>query len=300
VSALATAEFAVTPGEQRPGEFGRLEAKLAQVFQRGFGLEWRPVLNGIRGMTPTQRVTVHHTNELLDTLAEQANNGAIVTDLTRRTKALITSLSEVGMLDLSAEVRAAIEPVRPSVAASLPNPKRISTDDALLYESAAGQLVHDHLKAGADQISEVLIRGLEEGIDDKALGERIHQLGMTRLRAHADTWARTETTRWYTLGRVRMAEEAGDAVWGYEYVVILDDRTTDLCRSLYQRRVAKDAITRFPPFWWNCRTTLRAIMAEWVTGKDPENNLLGDDARPAEGWGGDPRGVIRRATGGLP
>ena len=296
MSALATVEFAVTPSEV----LGQLEAKLSQVFRRSYDRLWRPVFDRAKAFDPSARVTIHEARELIDTLLWQANNEPIRVDMQRRTATIIGSLAKAGLVDVDGEIREVLRGVRASVALEIPNPYRVNLDDALLYESAAGQLVHDHLQAGADQISETIIRGLRQGVDDKAIGERIHKLGMTRLRSHADTWARTETTRWYTLGRTRMAEEAGDAVWGYEYVVILDDRTTDICRAFVGKRVAKDAIREFPPFHWNCRTGVRAIMAEWVTGKDPERNLLGDDVAPAEGWGGDPRGAILRATGGLP
>lgn len=293
MSACETVEFAVTADKR----LDRLEAQLAVVLRRGFNLLTTPVLNKARTLDPDARTTVYAVSELLDQLAEQANNGAVQSDLQRRAATVVGQLAEVGMLDVDGEIRAATEGVAPSVAAGLVNPTRIAQEDALLYEAAAQTLVHEHLQAGADQISATLIRGLEEGITDKDLGERLHRLGLTRLRAHADTWARTETTRWYTLGRVRMAEGAGDAVWGYQYVVILDGRTTEICRGYAGKRVSKEAIAEFPPFHWNCRTTVRAIMAEWVTGRKPDVDPLGADVKPAEGWGGDPRATIRRAMG---
>ncbi len=129
------------------------------------------------------------------------------------------------------------------------------------------------------------------GETDEAIGARIDQLETGLARAHADTWARTESTRYYTLGR-SAAIEAADDVWGYEYVVIVDNRTTTICRAFVGKRVAKAAMGKFPPFHYNCRTTVAAVFFDEAPEVDDE---LGEDAQPAEGFGADPREVMRRA-----
>ncbi|NUP99567.1 MAG: minor capsid protein [Armatimonadetes bacterium] len=135
-----------------------------------------------------------------------------------------------------------------------------------------------------------------DGSTDREIGRSIARLDIGLSRAHANTWARTESTRFYTLGRVQQAEVAGDYVWGYEYVVIEDTHTTDICRGFIGKRVSKEQATRFPPSHYNCRTTMKSVLRSDLTGQpeQPPGTELDPDAEPAEGFGADPRGPIRR------
>jgi SPP1 gp7 family putative phage head morphogenesis protein len=140
-----------------------------------------------------------------------------------------------------------------------------------------------------------VVRGLAAGATDAQIGERIAAAGAVTHRAHADTWARTQTTTYYALGRARQIEGSGDAIVAYRYVVIVDDRTTPICQALAGRVVPKAKMTRFPPFHWNCRTGVAAVFAPRYGGPKRlpplvDQDLLdipdgfGVDFRELPGW----------------
>ncbi len=146
----------------------------------------------------------------------------------------------------------------------------------------------DTVDNALEHIRQAVEQGLRAGETDQDIGARLDQLETGLARAQADTWARTETTRYYTLGRVQSIEAADD-VWGYEYVVIVDNRTTDICRAFVGKRVSKERMTKFPPFHYNCRTTVAAVFFDEAPDLEDE---LGEEAQPAEGFGADVREVF--------
>lgn len=82
--------------------------------------------------------------------------------------------------------------------------------------------------------------------------------------ARVRTQIRTETSTMYNGGRfAHMAED--DAVVGYQYEVVLDDRTTDICTELADVKVSKEDLRDNPPIHFACRTVLIPIF-EWEKG----------------------------------
>jgi len=208
--------------------------------------------------------------------------------LQARVEQSILDLLTMGSRDARAEMREATgqrrfaaEPV------PWPEPEPVLEQDIDAYRRLARVLTE---QMAADQyklLKEVIIGGLREGKTDREIGADIHEADLFASKAHARTWARTETTRYYTAGRAQAIEDAGDAVWGYEYVVIEDFHTTDICRHLVGKRVPKGEMEHYPPFHFNCRTTVMAVMAAWVTDEEPapEGTLLTEPPSPAEGFG---------------
>ena len=69
---------------------------------------------------------------------------------------------------------------------------------------------------------------------------------------------RTETATMYNAGRFQ--HFAGDeSIVGYEYLVTLDDRTTEICRELSDQKVRAEDLRAVPPLHFNCRTVLEPL-----------------------------------------
>lgn len=178
----------------------------------------------------------------------------------------------------------------PGLLAAFADPPGVKQADIENYRAVTDALVRDRVGDHYDTVRDQVIAGLQAGESEHEIAARI-QAATGRSRAHSATAARTETTRFYTLGRTNGIEQAGDAVWGYEYVVVVDNRTTPICRRFIGRRVAKADMKFWPPFHFNCRTTVRAVLQERLTGRpvQPDGTVLEDQAVPDDGWGADPR-----------
>lgn len=202
--------------------------------------------------------------------------------LERRVQETVLTLLRLGVRDARQEMQ---EASRRPFAAFAEEP--VLEADIAAYRRLASVLAEQMAAEQYEALKSVIVDGLRAGLTDREIGAELRDAGLFQSAAHAKTWARTETTRYYTIGRAVEIEGAGDAVWGYEYVVIEDTRTTTICRELVGKRVPKAEMTSYPPFHYNCRTTIMAVMAEWVTDEDPtpEGTLLTNPIKPAEGFG---------------
>lgn len=202
--------------------------------------------------------------------------------LARRTQETVLTLLRLGVRDAREEMQEASR--RPFVAFA---EEPVLEADIAAYRRLASVLAEQMADEQYDRLKEILVSGLRSGMTDREIGRELREADLLQSGAHAKTWARTETTRYYTIGRATEIEAAGDAVWGYEYVVIEDTRTTTICQALVGKRVPKDEMTSYPPFHYNCRTTIMAVMAQWVTDEDPapDGTLLDGPVSPAEGFG---------------
>lgn len=293
MSALPVARPAPAVAFSRARPVLLVEAKLARELRAVQSLLTAPLLAALPDRD--QPLTAAQAATLLQRLELMAGSRGLTRVVARRVARLVTDLAMRGQADADDEIagaarrgRFAAEPIPE------PLPPRISEADAAYYDQAARALVEKISAEHYDRLRATVTDGLRRGVTDRQLGREIHQLDLGLARHHADTWARTETTRFYTLGRVRSIEAAGEAVWGYEYVVIVDNRTTEICQGYIGKRVAKADMTHFPPFHYNCRTTVRAVMAEAVSGEpeQPEGTELGPEAEPEKGFGDDPRDLL--------
>jgi len=75
--------------------------------------------------------------------------------------------------------------------------------------------------------------------------------------ASIERYSRTKFTEVMNKGRVDYFEKS-NAIHGYRYNAILDDRTTDICRELDGKTFAAGD-EPIPPLHWNCRSVLEAI-----------------------------------------
>lgn len=112
-----------------------------------------------------------------------------------------------------------------------------------------------------------------------------------------ETVYRTQLQTAYSAGRWNAAKapEIDEILWGFEYVGVMDDRTTDLCADLDGTRKAKgDAFwDRFtPPNHYNCRSQMIEVFNDdrlAVPTKTP-------DVTPAIGFANNPGEIFGSAA----
>lgn len=253
---------------ETPVSLQRLESQLALVTQATLTASLDQFdLSKLPG-----RMSV--ANELLE-IAERPLTRRL--DLDRRAAVLAREVTLRGMGDLVSEVRQ-----------FMPDGSAEFAQVEDLYRQLSARMVDETMLEGWETTRETILKGIAKGLTDQQIGESIHELGVTKLRAWANTWARTETTRFYNLGRLVAAEEAGDLVWGFRYDVIVDDRTTEICLGFVGYQVAKALLRFVPPLHWACRTPLVAVMPGWLTGQKEPETTLPFGVRPAEGFGDNP------------
>lgn len=198
---------------------------------------------------------------------------------------LLAQLAALGQADLAGEIDKAVARRR----FALP---RIAEGDAAEYARRA-ETVADYLTESQwGTLRDTVTQGQRDGLSDQAVANRIADEASLGLKTwEAKVWARTEATRFYSIGRHNALSAAGDLVWGFEYVVIEDNRTTDVCRNLLGKRVPTSQPVPLPPYHFQCRTTLRAVLAESITGQaeQPAGTELDRSELPADGFDLEPR-----------
>lgn len=106
-----------------------------------------------------------------------------------------------------------------------------------------------------------------------------------------ETMFRTQTQIAYSAGRENSLDDDAvqEILWGFEYVAIEDDRTTELCQSLHGTKRPKD-----DPFWdqftppnhYNCRSAKVELFDDDTATDVP-------DVKPTPGFGFNPGNVFR-------
>lgn len=141
------------------------------------------------------------------------------------------------------------------------------------------------------RINEQLIKNVDSGDGLKSFlsmtkDELLSKVGMGANQGwYWETVYRTNVQTAYNVGRAMAFEQ--DKPLAYELIAIDDNRTTDICRPYATKRVvlaSDDPFwkTHWPPFHFNCRTTVRAIYDE---SELPEHFESVQDVPSAKGFG---------------
>ena len=128
------------------------------------------------------------------------------------------------------------------------------------YFESIGETNKELLMKGHD----VLIRAIYEGIPLKDTIESLGQIFTDYSYWRLETIARTNASEAANWGRVSVLQNA-EAVAGYQYEAILDERTTPLCQGLSGKYFSKDdpAMQELvPPNHYNCRSYLEPVF-QW-------------------------------------
>jgi len=121
-----------------------------------------------------------------------------------------------------------------------------------------------------ESVRKTVAQAILEQMDDKTFQQRLQEIGRWPL-ARIRNQIRTETATMFNAGRfTRMHSDP--AVVGYKYIVTLDDRTTQICRALVDKKVRKEDLHAIPPLHYQCRTVLDCIFAwQSVTFDSPHD-----------------------------
>ena len=130
-----------------------------------------------------------------------------------------------------------------------------------MYRQQSSELLYRYNAREQDAIQEVVLHVIEQEHSEEEATDLIGKLIDGRTEWQARRIARTEMTRLYNLGLVQAYKDAPD-LWGYEYDVTLDDRTTEICKPLAGLQFRKDQLTpeKMPPLHISCRTVLRIVV----------------------------------------
>jgi len=266
-----------------PRQYQIDESRLAQAVAAVMGDAVSVVTRMIRD-NPVLIANIQTIESVIERLL--SGGGAPSTQVQEMLRLVIEDLAIMGAIDVSAEIAGAVDDPEVPVARTLRDTAMIRVADAEVYERVAGRIMQQSAQAMAAPISRTVIRGLAAGLSDAAVATMIQRELPATMAQYAATYATTEATRFYTLGRTLGIEAADDFVWGYRYVVIVDDRTTDICRRYADAMVEKSLMAAWPPFHWNCRTTVVAVMQSEYGGPDnPTTTQLPDGPGPMEGFG---------------
>lgn len=157
----------------------------------------------------------------------------------------------------------------------------------------------DHIET----VRQKLIQAFEQGEgftkswdDIKKITE---QAGVVWKPGYWETVYRTNIQSCYTAGRLMQYDKINP--YGYQLLVIEDERTTDICRSLLGESGYGLALPAthpfwqkygFPPYHFNCRTGIRAVHSTEANNTikidNPKMPQLGKTFKPTAGFGGNP------------
>ena len=151
-----------------------------------------------------------------------------------------------------------------------------------------------------DRVKWELVRSLEEGTGYAETWNNIRDLAENSIGDfnpwYWETVFRTNTQSAYVAGKLQQYE--GSGAKAYQLMVIDDSRTTDICRNLLRKTgygmvlPVDHAFWKkygFPPYHFNCRTSIRAVYSSQLNGQKIDNKTSGfDDFKPQKGFGGNP------------
>ena len=153
------------------------------------------------------------------------------------------------------------------------------------YRAEAERHLSRYAAREREVIRRVVQRAYLRGGDAREVAREVSRRILSVAGWQAERIARTELMRFYNLAHYGVYQSLPrGVVVGYEYSVVLDDRTSHICRPLVGKRVAAHRLRHLPPFHPHCRTVVIPIFAvepaeEGVEYVDP--SLLEIPA----GWG---------------
>lgn len=152
------------------------------------------------------------------------------------------------------------------------------------YEATVDGALHRYEQGARRRFAELTQTAAVEGWSIEQLTREVKAVvtGMTTWQA--ERIARTEVMRLWNVGSFQRMEQEDDDLIGYEYSVVMDNRTSHICADLDGVKVRRDRLQYVPPLHPHCRTILQPVYsfddgAEDIEWQPPET------ARGAPGFG---------------
>ncbi len=153
-----------------------------------------------------------------------------------------------------------------------------------------------------DAAKQILMESLEEGTSYRDTWYRLRDrvaAGESLSPGYWENVYRTNTQSAYVAGKLEQYQ--GSGVAAYQLMVIEDNRTTAICRSLLSRASGYGAVipaddqfwktSGFPPYHYQCRTSIRGVWPSQLRRIRPDTRQTAPDIRnfePMAGFGGNP------------
>lgn len=137
-----------------------------------------------------------------------------------------------------------------------------SIDDSLiaLIQAHLASVWRNVAQEISSAITESITRGLQSGQELREMMDTIGEL-VKSSEYRLERIVRTETTRAYNYAMIHETA-LEDEIAGYRYSVVLDDRTSAVCRPIANRFVRKEQLEFAPPLHPNCRTVLVPVLTD--------------------------------------
>jgi len=140
------------------------------------------------------------------------------------------------------------------------------------------------------EIERLVWQATTEGWSNDRLTDAIRDVVQDLLTWKAERIARTEIMRLWNMGHTFELAQFEEVV-GFEYSVVLDPRTSPICRPLAGLKVRRSDLHVIPPLHPHCRTILLPIFA----GEAPPEWGDGRSVSPAKGFGILPPSILQQA-----
>ncbi len=152
-----------------------------------------------------------------------------------------------------------------------------------VIEAESFKIVGDYSTLITKKMKDKLMIGIKNGVNERDLLSQLKDLGDEESERWIKTVIRTKATEMFNRGRKSYwdnDEFAKQIIEAYQFSAILDDRTSDVCRSLDGKVFEKGEFTNNinPPLHFNCRSILVPVtkFEEYESSKEPSLDSLKD------------------------
>lgn len=133
-----------------------------------------------------------------------------------------------------------------------------------IIDAEAFKLVGDYSVNITNKMRNKVVQGIKNGVNERELLGLLRELGDEETDKWLKTVIRTKSSEMYNRARKSFwdnDEFASQIIEAYQYSAIMDDRTSDVCRSLDGKIFEKGEFTTqiTPPLHFNCRSLLVPI-----------------------------------------
>lgn len=152
-----------------------------------------------------------------------------------------------------------------------------------IIEAESFKLVGDYSVNISNKMRNKLVQGIKNGVNERDLLKELRELGEEETDKWLKTVIRTKTTEMFNRGRKSFFDNdefAKQIIEAYQFSAVMDDRTSEICRSLDGKVYEKGEFINHivPPLHFNCRSLLVPItkFEDYEVDKSPSLDSLKD------------------------
>jgi SPP1 gp7 family putative phage head morphogenesis protein len=155
-------------------------------------------------------------------------------------------------------------------------PPRMVAEDIVLKQPLYSNLTLDQGWAGIGKnerirIESMIRKGIAEGQTNNAIADTILKEGYKVTKNQARGLVVTATTSVYAQADQQVYKANEKVLQGYQYIAVLDSRTTPLCAHRDGQIYPVDDTEHLPPAHWHCRSTTVPVVKSY---DDPGKRVL--------------------------